>query len=105
MPDLLALGAALAYAVGVVLQYQAAHAADPGRAGGARLLVHLARRPVWLAGIAANAVGFGLRFLALRDGSLVVVQLLVLTGVVFALPLDAVLARRRISTREVVLAA
>ena len=105
MPNLLALGAALAYAVGVVLQYQAAQAAAPARAGGTGLLVHLARRPVWLAGIAANGVGFGLRFLALRDGSLVVVQLLVLTGVVFALPLDAVLARRRISPREVVLAA
>src|SRR5581483_253045 len=86
-------------------QYQAAQAAGAAHAHGRGLLLDLARRPVWLAGIAANGVGFGLRFLALRDGSLVVVQLVVLTGVVFAVPLDAVLARRPIPPREVGLAA
>ncbi|HZQ85281.1 MAG TPA: DMT family transporter [Acidimicrobiales bacterium] len=105
MSELLAVGAAVAYGVGVVLQYQAAQAAGAAHAHGRGLLLDLARRPVWLAGIAANGVGFGLRFLALRDGSLVVVQLVVLTGVVFAVPLDAVLARRPIPPREVGLAA
>jgi drug/metabolite transporter (DMT)-like permease len=107
MPVVLAVGAAFAYGIGVVLQYQAAQevggsAAAP--AGGVRILLALVRRPGWLAGIAVNGAGFALRFFALRDGSLAVVQAIVLVGVVFAVPVDAVMARRRVPRRDVVLA-
>jgi len=94
MPVVLAIGAAVAYGVGVVLQYQAAQQVE-GR------MLELVRQPAWLAGIAVNGAGFALRFFALRDGSLVVVQAIVLTGVVFAVPVDAVMARRRVQAATV----
>ena len=55
---LLALGAALAYAAASVLQQREAEAdaaSDQGSAvgGGFRLVVRLAHRPVWLAGLGA----------------------------------------------------
>jgi drug/metabolite transporter (DMT)-like permease len=105
MPVVLAVAAAFAYGIGVVLQYQAAQQVGAGaQPGGARLVLALVRRPAWLAGIAVNGVGFALRFLALRDGSLVVVQAIVLTGVVFAVPVDAVMAKRRVPRTDAVLA-
>jgi drug/metabolite transporter (DMT)-like permease len=96
----------------VVFQYQAAQevgtAQQVGAAGapsgGARLVLDLVRRPAWLAGIAVNGAGFGLRFLALRDGSLAVVQAIVLAGVVFAVPADALMARRRVPRTDALLA-
>ena len=105
MPVVLAVGAAFAYGIGVVLQYQAAQEVGAGApAGGMRLVLELVRRPTWVAGIAVNGAGFALRFFALRDGSLVVVQAIVLTGVVFAVPVDAIMARRRVPRTDALLA-
>jgi hypothetical protein len=53
------------------------------------------RHPLWIAGLLASLAGFGLHALALRDGPLTLVQPLLVTGVIFALPLRQVLERRR----------
>ncbi len=49
----------------------------------------MAKRPVWLAGIAADALGFVCQAVALAVGRLAVVQPLLVATVVFALPLGA----------------
>ena len=49
----------------------------------------MARRPVWLAGIAADGLGFAAQAVALTTGRLSVVQPLLVAGLVFALPLGA----------------
>jgi hypothetical protein len=61
------------------------------------LLAHLLTRPRWLLGILADGAGFALQFAALGMGSLAVVQPLLVSGLLFALPLDAVLAERRLA--------
>lgn len=97
----LALVAALAFAVGTVLQQRAAMAEPEGEGSGAGLLLRLARRPVWLVGIAADALGFVAQAAALGIGRLVVVQPLLATSVVFSLPLGARWTGQHIGRREV----
>ncbi len=99
---LLALAAALLFALGTVLQ-QKASLDEPETAEGsdAGLLLRMARRPVWLAGIAADAFGFLAQAVALTIGRLAVVQPLLVTSVVFALPLGARLTGQHVGRREV----
>lgn len=97
----LSLVAALLYAVGTVLQGQAASQSSEEEARSAGFLIKLARRPRWLAGMGAAGLGFAAQAWALAIGRLVVVQPLLATSVVFALPLGARLAGRRISRREI----
>ncbi len=88
MDIVLALAAALFFAFGTVLQ-QKAGLEKPTESKGAGLLVQMAKRPVWLAGIAADALGFVCQAVALAIGRLAVVQPLLVSTVVFALPLGA----------------
>jgi len=88
-----ALGAAMLYAVAAVLQQRAASAAPVERSLRLGLLAYLVARPMWLLGAAADVAAFGLQFWALDHGSLVLVQPLLVSGLLFALPLGAFLSR------------
>ncbi len=100
MDIVLALVAALMFSLGTVLQQREAANVPDDEAMQAGLLLRLARRPVWLAGIAADGLGFLAQAGALAIGRLVVVQPLLATSVVFALPLGAWLEHRRMGRRE-----
>jgi len=96
----LALVAALLFALGTVLLQRAG--LDEGTEGSSSgLLVRMAQRPVWLAGIAADALGFVAQAAALTLGRLAVVQPLMVSAVVFALPLGARLTGQRIRRIDV----
>jgi drug/metabolite transporter (DMT)-like permease len=84
-----ALASALCYAAAMVLQQHGARQADGSASLRPGLVAELVRKPVWLAGVAANLLGYGLRFAALSRGSLVVVQPLLVTSLLFALPASA----------------
>jgi drug/metabolite transporter (DMT)-like permease len=101
----LALSSALCYGVGSVLQHQAAGAEPPELALRADLLVRLARHPRWMIGNVADVVGYLLQLLALRRGALTLVEPLLVTSLLFAFPLAAILGRRRVSLAECVAAA
>jgi drug/metabolite transporter (DMT)-like permease len=105
MDIVLALGAALLFGVGTVLQERAAMEVPDEEAQKAGLLVRLAKQPVWLAGIVADALGFVLQAVALAVGRIVVVQPLLATAVVFALPFGARLDKRRLTRNEILGAA
>jgi drug/metabolite transporter (DMT)-like permease len=60
------------------------------------LLLRMARRPVWLAGIAAEGLGFACQAVALSIGRLAVVQPLLVSAVVFALPFGARITGQRV---------
>jgi len=94
------LVAALLYATASVLQHRAAVEAPREQSLRVGLLGYLARQPWWVAGVAADAGGFIAQFLALGHGPLVIVQPLLVSGLLFALPLGAALSHRRITTRE-----
>lgn len=100
MEIVLALIAALLFALGTVLLQRAG--LEEGTEGSTSgLLVRMARRPVWLAGIAADALGFVAQAAALTIGRLAVVQPLLVSAVVFALPLGAKLTGQRIRKIDV----
>jgi drug/metabolite transporter (DMT)-like permease len=100
MSAALALVAALLFALGTVLQERVASSQAGEQALRAGFLARLARRPLWLAGVAADAAGFACQAAALGLGRIVIVQPLLATSLVFALPLGAWLARRRVGRRE-----
>jgi hypothetical protein len=60
------------------------------------------RHRFWLLGTAADLGGLGLHAFALREGPLTVVQPLLVSGLVFALPLRQLLERRRPRRDEMV---
>lgn len=100
MEIILALASALLFALGSVLQQKAALDEPPvGSSSG--LLLRMARRPVWLAGIASDGLGFVAQAAALGTGSLAVVQPLLVTSVVFALPLGVWLTGQQLRRSEV----
>jgi drug/metabolite transporter (DMT)-like permease len=99
----LALVAALFFALGTVLQ-QRAGLSEPTAGSSAGLLVQMARRPVWLIGISCDAIGFLAQFAALSVGRLAVVQPLIVFSVVFALPLGARLTGQRVRRIDIVAA-
>lgn len=59
------------------------------------LLLDLARRPLWLVGIAATVAGLGLQIVALGFGPLLLVQPLLVTALPFASGFSAWLGHRR----------
>src|SRR5262252_4314614 len=72
---LLAVAGSAAFAVAAVTQQRAASRLAPGRAFDPAVLARLARRPAWLAGLAAVIVGFVLQAAALGLGLLVALVL------------------------------
>src|SRR5882757_4277257 len=96
----LALAAALLFALGTVLQQRAGLEA-PVEGSSSGLLVQMAKRPVWLLGILADAFGFIAQAAALGAGRLAVVQPLLVASVVFALPLGARLTGQKVKPIDV----
>lgn len=104
MAVILALAAAFLFAAGTVLQQRIAAEQPDEEALRPAFLIRLARHPVWLLGIALDGLGFVCQAAALGVGRLVVVQPLLATTVVFALPLGVWLSRQRIGGRQVLAA-
>ena len=95
---LFSLASAASYGMAAVLQHQATMREPPELSLRAGLLVSLARRPLWLVGNALDGVGYLFQFLALRRGSLALVEPLLVLSLVFALPMAAWLEHRRASS-------
>lgn len=92
-----ALLAAFCFAVAALVQQTVARAAGADETMHPRLLLDLARRPRWLAGIGLDAMSFLILALALAFGPLALVQPLASLDVLFALPLIARLQGRRLT--------
>ncbi len=92
----LALASALAFAVATVAQQRAAAQVSDAHARSGRLVIQLARDPRWWAGTLGTGVGYALQAVALAFGSLLVVQPMLVTSLLFALPLGARLAHQRL---------
>jgi len=97
---LCALGSSLLYAMASVLQHRGAIAQPPEQSLRVGLLVRLARNPGWLLGLVCDGGGYALQFVALGHGAIVVVQPLLVCGLLFALPLGAAWAGRRLSRAD-----
>jgi hypothetical protein len=91
-----ALAAALANAVHLMTQHSASVGAS-GKDGHWELVKFLIRQPLWLLGWAAAAAGFAFQAVALHGGQLSVVQILLVTELVFALLLRRFWVRQHIA--------
>ena len=100
MTVLLAILSAAVFGCGVVLQQRMAWDVPAEHAARPSLLLRLVRRPLWLIGMAADVIGFGLQAAALRHGSLLVVQPLLTTFLLFALFLTATWSKEPIAPRQ-----
>jgi len=100
MVYILGVSSAFFYGLASVLQHKEASAAPQAQSLRIGLLAHLLKRPMWAAGIAADAAAFVLQGSALSRGPLVLVQPLLTAGLLFALALSAGLERRAIAPRE-----
>jgi drug/metabolite transporter (DMT)-like permease len=92
--------AAFVFGGGVVLQQRMAWEVPDDHAARPSLLLRLALRPLWLLGMTADVLGFGLQAAALHRGSLLVVQPLLTLFLLFALLFTALWTREPISLRQ-----
>ncbi len=95
-----ASAAALCFGVASAVQHRAAHAIPVAGVGPVRLVARLIRDRRWLAGRVLDTVAVVLQALALRSGSLVVVQCIVACGIVAAIGTSAAMNRRTPHRRE-----
>ena len=97
---LLALLAAVFLAVGIVVR-QRATLDVPAELGVSPVMFKtLIRRPLWWAGTGSAVAGFVFQALALINGSLLLVQPILVSALLFALPLSARMAHRRVTRGE-----
>lgn len=97
MTVLLALASAALFGIGVALQQRPASAVPDDYAGRLGLLGRLIRRPGWLLGVVAEIAGFVVQVVALHRGSLVVVQPVITTSLIFTVAMAAVWSERKVS--------
>ena len=96
----LALVAAALFAVAAAAQQRAAAQVPDERARGLGVIRVLVRRPLWWVGTGGDLAGYAAQAAALGLGSLVLVQPLLVTTLLFALPLAAWWSGRRLSRAD-----
>jgi drug/metabolite transporter (DMT)-like permease len=99
---LVALGSATCFGLSSALEQHAAKQESGAKAVDPALLVRLLRRPLWLSGLVADAGGVVLQAVALRFGPLALVQPVLVGGLFLAIPMAALLSRRRPQARDYV---
>jgi len=97
---LLAVAAALMIGMGDVIEQQSAQQVTDKPVGTLALFGRLLRDRRWWAGSLVAAAGFGLQAAALGLGSVVLVQALSVTSLLFALLISAIANHRRITRRQ-----
>lgn len=95
-----ALCAAACIAIGDVLQHRSTKTVPDERAGHLELFVQLLKSPQWWLGSVVAAGGFAFQAAALDFGSVILVQTLIATSLLFALPLNARVAGTRIARSQ-----
>jgi drug/metabolite transporter (DMT)-like permease len=97
---LLAVLAAVFLAIGIVVRQRATMDVPQEHGVSSVMFLTLLRRPLWWAGTAAAVAGYVFQALALANGSLLLVQPILVSALLFALPMSARLAHRRVTRAE-----
>ena len=97
---LFALCSAFVTALSTSVQHQVAGSAPDSVSGAWNLLRHLLSRPWWVVGQALGLLGFTFHALALFNGPIALVQPIIITGIVFAVPVRSAISRQWPEPRE-----
>ena len=97
---LFALGAAFFIAIGDVIHQRSAHEVTDEPVSHLELFKRLLRDGQWWLGTLVAAVGFALQAAALGLGSVLLVHALLVTSLLFALPINAWASHRRVTRWE-----
>ena len=97
---LLALLASVFAAVGIVIRQRATREVPAEQGMSTAIVATLFRKPSWWAGTMAAMAGYACQALALSKGSLLLVQPLLTSSLLFALPISARLSHRRLTAGE-----
>ncbi len=97
---LLALAAAVTSALGIVIRQRATLEIPQDEGVSTKMFKKLVRNRLWWAGTAVAASGYGFQALALTWGSLILVAPLLVSALLFALPMSARMAHRRVTTHD-----
>jgi drug/metabolite transporter (DMT)-like permease len=95
LPLAVGLMSASGFAVANALQHRVAGTVPGHVRRPAKVLAHLARRPLWLLATGISTLAMVCHAMALRLGSITLVQPLMLAGVVLAVPMRAAMERQR----------
>lgn len=95
-----ALASAVFIAIGIVVRQRATMDVPDDQGVSAVMVTTLVRRPLWWAGTGSAIVGYIFQALALAFGSLLLVAPLLVSALLFALPLSARLAGRSVTRVE-----
>jgi hypothetical protein len=98
---MVALIAALCFAMASVAQRHVASETQTERTLNPRLFLDLARRPLWWAGSFGDLFGFIIQAVALGLGAVSLVQPLLVTGLLLAIPLSAAVDHRKVLPAEI----
>lgn len=97
---LVALLSAFCFALAAALQHREALTVAGTGVADVRLLGRLGRRPLWWAGVGCDVASMVLHVVALSLATLAVVQPLGVMGIVFAVPLAALLRRQHLRSAD-----
>jgi drug/metabolite transporter (DMT)-like permease len=95
-----ALCAAVSMAIGMVVRQRATMDLPAEDGVSTVMYTTLLRRPIWWAGTGAAVLGYVFQALALTTGSLILVQPLLMSALLFTLPLSARLGGRSVTRSE-----
>lgn len=95
-----ALAGAVFTAIGIVVRQRATTDVPEGKALSAIMLSTLVRRPLWWIGTGSAIVGYAFQALALAYGSIILVAPLLVSALLFALPLSARMAGRKVERSD-----
>jgi len=87
-------------AVGIVVRQRVAQGVPANDTRSGAMATTMVRQPLWWAGTLAALAGYVFQALALAHGSLLLVQPLLVSALLFALPLSARICHQRISWAE-----
>ena len=92
--------AAICMAIGIVVRQRATMDVPHDQGVSATMVTTLLRKRLWWIGTGVAVLGYVCQAVALVEGSLLVVQPLLVSSLLFALPLSAKLAGRRVTATE-----
>lgn len=95
-----ALAGSVFTAIGIVVRQRATTDVPADRGVSILMIRTLLRRPVWWAGTSAAVIGYAFYAVALAYGSLLLVAPLLVSALLFALPLSAWVSHRQVSRAE-----